>query len=287
MPGGGTTNLIATGAIQSGEIAAYLQMRDTILPQAQTQLDEFAAQMSQRLSDVSTPGTPARSGTLTGFSVNTAGLQSGNKISLTYTHNASVQHKVTIVRVADPSVLPLPQNTTADPNDQVGGVDFSAGMASVVNQLNTALGGAGLQFSNPAGTTLQVLNTLANTATVNTFATTATMTSLTSGNPQLPLFVDGTNVYSGAINATSPQVRVFAGRISVNSALLADPSKLVTFSLAPPTASGDPTRPTFLFDQMSNGASQFAPATGIGSPTSPFNGTLSSFIGQVMSQQGQ
>lgn len=287
MPGGGTSNLIATGAIQSGEIAAYLQMRDTILPQAQTQLDEFAAQMSQSLSDVTTAGTPAVSGPLNGFTVDTAGLQSGNKISLTYTDNANVQHKVTIVRVDDPSVLPLPQDTTPDPNDQVVGVDFSAGMASVVTQLNTALGAAGLQFSNPAGTTLQVLNTLANTATVNTFSTTATMTSLTSGNSQLPLFVDGTNVYSGAINATSPQVRGFAGRISVNSTLLADPAKLVTYSLAPLTASGDPTRPTFLYGQMANGAALFAPATGIGSPTSPFNGTMTSFLGQVMSQQGQ
>ena len=36
--------MIADDAIQSGEIGAYLQMRDTILPQAQTQLDEFANQ---------------------------------------------------------------------------------------------------------------------------------------------------------------------------------------------------------------------------------------------------
>ncbi len=287
LPGGGTSDLIATGAIQSGEIAAYLQMRDSILPQAQNQLDAFAAQMSQSLSDVTTAGTAVTSGALNGFSVDTAGLQSGNKISLTYTDNSNVQHKVTIVRVDDPSVLPLPQDTTPDPNDQVVGVNFSAGMASVVNQLNTALGGAGLQFSNPAGTTLQVLNTVANTATVNTFSTTATTTSLTSGNSQLPLFVDGTNVYSGAINATGPELRGFAGRISVNSALLADPSKLVTYSLAPLTASGDPTRPTFLYNQMTNGAALFPPATGVGSTSSPFNGTLSSFISQVMSQQGQ
>jgi flagellar hook-associated protein 1 FlgK len=160
-------------------------------------------------------------------------------------------------------------------------------MASVVSQLNTALGSAGLQFSNPSGTTLQVLNTVAATATVNAASTTATMTSLTSGNPQLPLFVDGTNVYSGAITATGPQQRGFAGRISVNSQILADPSKLVAYSVAPPTASGDPTRPSFLFDQMTNGSALFPPATGIGSATSPFKGTLSSFIGQVMSQQGQ
>jgi flagellar hook-associated protein 1 FlgK len=117
----------------------------------------------EAFSDV-TPGTAVTALPLAGFSVDTAGLQSGNTMSLTYTDNAAVQHKVTIVRVDDPTVLPLPQTTTPDPNDQVVGVDFSAGMASVVSQLNLALGGAGLNFSNPAGTTLQVLNTLAATA---------------------------------------------------------------------------------------------------------------------------
>jgi flagellar hook-associated protein 1 FlgK len=132
-----------------------------------------------------------------------------------------------------------------------------------------------------------VLNTVANTATVNAFSTTATATSLTSGNSQLPLFVDGTNVYSGAITSTGPEAQGFSARISVNSALIADPSKLVTFSTSPLTASGDPTRPTFLYNQMTTGTSQFSPSTGIGAATSPFSGTLSSFMGQVISQQGQ
>ena len=56
-PGGATTDVISDGAIQSGEIGAYLQMRDTILPQAQTQLDEFANQMSQALSNKTVSGT--------------------------------------------------------------------------------------------------------------------------------------------------------------------------------------------------------------------------------------
>src|ERR1043166_2645761 len=84
-PGGGQIDLISSGAIQSGEIAAYLQMRDKILPQAQSQLDEVAAQMSQAMSDVTTPGTAVTALPLTGFSVDTAGLLSGNQMSLTYT----------------------------------------------------------------------------------------------------------------------------------------------------------------------------------------------------------
>jgi flagellar hook-associated protein 1 FlgK len=69
----------------------------------------------------------------------------------------NVQHQLSLVRVDDPSVLPLSNNATTDPNDQVIGIDFSAGMASVTSQLNAALGSAGLQFSN-TGSTLRVLD---------------------------------------------------------------------------------------------------------------------------------
>ncbi len=286
-PGGGSIDLVATGAIQSGEISAYLQMCDKILPQAQSQLDDFAAQMSQAMSDVTTPGTPVTAGALSGFSVDTAGLLTGNRMSLTYTDNANVQHKVTIVRVDDPSVLPLPPTTTPDPNDQVIGVDFSGGMAAVVNQLNTALGGAGLNFSNPSGTTLQVLNTGAATATVNAFSTTKTMTSLTSGNAQLPFFVDTTGPYSGAITAAGAEETGYAQRISVNSAVLSNPSSLVVYSNAPPTALGDNTRPTFLYNQLVSASRTFSPQTGIGSASMPMTGTLTTYLGQVMTEQAQ
>ncbi|HEY1541504.1 MAG TPA: flagellar hook-associated protein FlgK [Xanthobacteraceae bacterium] len=286
-PGAPPIDLIANGSIQSGEIGAYLKMRDTLLPQAQTQLDQFAANMSQALSDVTTQGTAVTSGGVAGFSVDTGQMLPGNAMQLTYTDSSNVQHTVSLVNVNNPSVLPLPSPSPANPGTKVIGVDFSGGMASVVTQLNTALGGAGLQFSNPAGTTLQVTNTVAATATVNSLSATATMTSLTSGNPQMPLFVDGANIYSGAINPTGPQQVGFAQRITVNPTLLANPADMVAFSTSPPTASGDPTRPTFLYNQLIGASSVFSPATGIGGTNAPFSGTLTSFLGQVMSQQGQ
>jgi flagellar hook-associated protein 1 FlgK len=284
-PGGNPINLTATGAIQSGEIGAYLKLRDQLLPQAQTQLDQFAANMSQALSDVTTQGTAVTSGLLSGFSVDTAGMQPGNAMALTYTDSSNVQHTVSLVDVNNASVLPLQSPSPSAPGTRVIGIDFSGGTASVVSQLNTALGSAGLQFSNPAGTTLQVTNTAAATATVNSLSATATMTSLTSGNAQLPVFVDGNGVYSGAIDPSGPEQVGFAQRISVNSALLNNPGNIVAYSGS--TASGDPTRPTFLYDQLTAATSVFSPATGIGGANQPFSGTLSSFLGQAMSQQGQ
>lgn len=286
-PGGPSMDLVASGAFASGEIGGYLQMRDQILPQAQRQLDEFAAAMAQAVSDVTTAGTPVTLGGQSGFTVDVGSLQPGNTVQFTYTDALAVAHNITIVRVNDAAALPLTNSATTNPNDQVIGVDFSGGMASIVNQLNTALGSTGLQFANPGGTTLRILNDALATIQVNSASTTQTMTSLTSGNAQLPLFMDGASVYSGAIGGSGLQVTGFAGRISVNSALVSNPAYLVTYQTAPPTASGDPARPTFLFDQLANAGLTFSPSTGIGGGATPFAGTLSGFIGQIMAFQGQ
>jgi flagellar hook-associated protein 1 FlgK len=165
----------------------------------------------------------------------------------------------------------------------VVGIDFSGGMASVVTQLNTALGATGLQFSNPAGTTLEVLDSGPGTITVNSVATTTTATSLSGGSGALPLFTDGSTPYSGAITAAGSQSTGYAGRIVVNIALIGDPSKLVAYQAG--MAAGDATRPNFIYSQLANATLQFSPSTGVGGTASPFQGTLSAFMSQVISSQ--
>ena len=56
-PAGGSIDLFANGSIRSGEIAAYLNMRDTVLVQAQSQIDAVASAMSSALSDTTTAGS--------------------------------------------------------------------------------------------------------------------------------------------------------------------------------------------------------------------------------------
>ena len=282
-PSGVTVDLTASGTIRSGELAGYLSMRDGVLVQAQTQLDEIAAQMSQALSDTTTDGSAVTVGTQAGFTADIGSLSNGNKIHITYTDALNVQHSVTVVRVDDPAALPLSNSATADPNDTVVGVNFSGGPASVATQLNTALGATGLQFSNPSGSILRVLDSGPSTITVNAVSTTATATSLTGGSGALPLFTDGTALFTGAITAAGPQSLGYAGRIAVNAALIADQSKLVTY--AGSTAAGDPTRPNFIYDQLVNASLTYSPSAGIGGIASPFHGTLSSFLGQVVSSQ--
>ena len=280
---GGSIDLTATGGIKSGKIAAYTELRDKSLVEAQNQLDQFAASLSSALSDKTTAGTAVTSGLQAGFDLNVTGLMAGNVIHVTYTDTATnTQRQVSIVRVDDASVLPLPNSATADPNDQVVGVDFSGGMASVVAQLNTALGGSNLQFSG-AGSTLTVLN---NTgfSTVNAASVTATQTNLTNGSAELSLFTDNGTPYTGAIAATGAQVTGLAGRLTVNNALVADPSKLVLYSAT--TAAGDTTRSDFILSQLTTARFQYSPASGVGSASAPFKGTLLSYMQQFVSAQG-
>jgi flagellar hook-associated protein 1 FlgK len=281
-PNNGTVDLVATNAIRAGQIGAYLAMRDRILPQAQSQLDQIAATMSSAPSDYQTAGTAVASGGQAGFDIGTANLVPGNKITVSYTTApGNTPHTLTIVDVNDPTALPLP---SPDPNNPVVGVDFSGGMAKVASQLNSILGSP-LQFSNPSGTTLRVLDKgPGGRVTINAVTSSATQTGLAAGMSQLPLFTDGSVPFSGAITGSGPQTLGFAGRIAVNPALTANPASLVAFASG--TASGDPTRPNFLVAELNSATFTFSPNAGIGSTNAPFNGTLSSYVDQVLTTQG-
>jgi flagellar hook-associated protein 1 len=292
FPGGGSYDLVSNNSIRSGKLAAYLDLRDKTLVQAQAQVDQLAAAMSSALSDKTTDGVaaPASVAPQAGFDLDLTGMKSGNVIHVTYKDNVTgATHNLSIVRVDDPGVLPLGNSATLDPNDEVLGVDFSGGMASVVSQLNTALGAsASLQFSNPAGSTLRVLDDGAlNLSDVTAASVTTTMSSLTSGNPQLPLFTDNGVPFTGAITANGSQQTGFAGRISINNALLSDPSRTIVYSTSPLTAAADTTRSDFILNQLSSGIYRYTPQTGIGTASTPFTGTLLNFAKQFISQQGE
>ena len=280
--------MIATRSINSGQIAADLKLRDKTLVQAQTQVDQLAASMASALSDKTTAGTaaPAALAPKAGFDLDLSNVLPGNTINFTYTDTATnTQHQVTIVRVDDPAALPL-SNTGANPNNPVIGVNFSGGMASIVSQLNAALSGANLQFSNPSGSTLRVLDNGTSTSTVNAASVTTTVTSLANGTSAAAA------VYRRrprSIRARSPaaarSMTGFAGRITVNAALLADPSKLTVYNTSPPTSAGDTTRVDFLLFQLTSGTFTYSPQTGLGTAATPFKGTLPAYMQQFLSLQ--
>ena len=84
-PNGNSVDLVQSNAIRSGQIAAYLQMRDQDLVQAQSQLDAIAAGMATALSNKTTAGSAVSSGLQSGFKVDIGGLSAGNTITVNYT----------------------------------------------------------------------------------------------------------------------------------------------------------------------------------------------------------
>ena len=113
------------------------------------------ASISGALSDYRTGGTAVTSGAQSGFDIGVGNLLAGNKVTVSFpVAPGNAPRTLTIENVKDPTALPLP---SPDPNNPVVGVDFSGGMASLVNALN-ALPNSTLAFSNPSGTTLRVLD---------------------------------------------------------------------------------------------------------------------------------
>jgi flagellar hook-associated protein 1 FlgK len=288
LPNGSAVDVVANNVVSSGQIAADLKLRDQTLVQAQTQIDQLAATMASALSDKATAGT-AVAGPPAGFDVDLAGAAPGNAINITYTDTTTnAQRQITLVNVTDPAALPLQNATNANPM-QVG-VNFSGGMGAIASALNSALSGTHLSFTTapaPAtATTLRITDDGTGLTKVNSSSITKTISSLTSGNPQLPLFTDGgTALYTGSITSSGSQMTGLAGRIAVNLSLVTDPTRLSVYNTSPVTPAGDTTRSDFLYSQLTTSVFSYSPQTGLGSANQPFSGNVSNYLQQFLSVQ--
>jgi len=87
------------------------------------------------------------------------------------------------------------------------------------------------------------------------------------------------------ITGTGSENLGLAARLAVNPAVVADPSSLIVYKAG--TSAGDSTRPDFMLQQLTNASLTFSPNTGIGTVTAPFTGSLTTYLRQVISRQGE
>ena len=283
ISGSNSVDLIAAGAIRSGALSGYLEMRDKVLPQAQAQLDELAAQLALSLSEEQIASDPVTAGAAEGLEIDTSGMISGNTISLTYSVGGVTQN-VTIVRVDDASVLPLANDVTASPNDIVVGINFNQPMANIIADLQAALPPE-VVVSNPAGDTLRFLDDgAASTSNIDALSATVTPSALADGSTGLALFVDGGagRIFSNSVDVP-PQKVGFASRITINSALLTNDDYLVAYDAGVPV--GDAARPLDLLARLTSNNRSYSPSSGIGGTTTPFNGSVDEFARRLVSFQ--
>lgn len=277
-PSGLTLDLVKQNALQSGDLGALVNLRDKTLVQAQGQLDDIAGSLAQAFSTVQTAGTTATSGTAAGLSTDLSTSRPGNDILLGYT-TGGVAKTLRIVNVNDTSKLPM--DYTDAGGTRVVGADFSAGAAGVAAIVQGAVG-SGLQVSG-SGTTLTALNDGTGNTAVNTLTARTTSTAVQDAGLGVSLFVDSGNAdYTGSV-AGKGQKLGFAGRISLNSSILADNTKLVQADSTGST--GDVTRVNYLYNQLNTMTFADPPnsTSGIGGA---LNGNVTTLISQTMDYQG-
>lgn len=274
---GQVRDVLAGGYIRSGEIAAQVDLRDTVLVQAQAQLDELAAGLAQSLSDKPVPSTAASSGAQTGFDLDLAGLAAGNRITVSVTDPGG--GKRTLIFAATTS----PDGQARADQSGVIGLDISAGPASIASQIQARLGGD-YAVSNPGGATVRILSN-GTTSAVDAARGAMTVAGLATGDPEIPLFVDGGSpggVYTGSFEGRS-QLAGFASRITVNQAVKNTPSTLSSYG--PGVPEGDATRAIQIYDRLTKADRSFSGATGINGSASPWSGSVVGFAQALVATQ--
>lgn len=288
VDGSGTNvDLIREGVFQNGTIASAIEMRDVTLVEAQAQLDELAAALALSMSNYTVDGT-AVAGPPAGFSVDSGLLQSGNTMSLSVTDSSGaspVTTNYTFVRVDDPTTLPLSDDATADPNDTVIGIDYSGASGTVAAQIQAAVG-AGYTVTNPSGTTIQIVDDGSGDYAVDSLSANVTATSLQDESLSIPLFTDGADgsVFSDNLDGTDQKLG-FAGRITVNDALLDDDTLLIVHTTSPQTGMSDTARPLALIDSLRDTSRYFEPM-GVGTSSTPPRTSVLDFAQEIVAFQG-
>jgi flagellar hook-associated protein 1 FlgK len=279
-PSGSTIDLVQQNVLQSGSLAALVNLRDTTLVNAQSQLDSVAAGVAQSFSTVQTPGTAVTVGAKGGYSADLSSIRDGNDFVLNYTQGGA-QKSLRVVRVDDSSKLPL--DYTDANGARVIGMSFAGGASGIATALGNVLG-PGFTVSG-SGSTLTVLDDgAASTTDVGSLTTDATVTGLQTGNSAFSLFTDsGNSDFTNALDGKG-QATGFASRIQVNSAILSNNNLLVQYD--PTSSVGDPTRVNAVLSQLQT-MSFASPQTATGAPaTFRVGGTVSDMISQTMNNVG-
>jgi len=280
-PAGLTLDLVGQRVLQSGRLAALVEMRDQTLVQAQSQLDDVAASLAMAVSNVTTGATAVVSGAANGFEVDLSNVQKGNSFLLNYTEGGTTK-TVKVVRVDDASKLPM-DNTGPDGVRTIG-LDFSGGIGAVATSLDSTLGAA-IVVSNPVGNVLRVVDDgLGATSDINSLSTSITAANTQDGTLALPLFVDvSNNLFTNSLDNNTQRLG-FAGRISLNSAVVQDNSLLVQYSSS--SSLGDAGRANYILDQMRQ-ASFSGEVTSLKSTgRNQLSGTVGAMVTQMLSYQG-
>lgn len=276
-PGKGI-DLFADGAIRSGHIAALKDLRDVTLVEAQAQVDELAARLSEALSTTPVAGTET-AGPADGFAIDLTGIREGNVVRMTSVAGG-VEQSFSIV--ATNGTFTGTDRYTADPGDTVIPIDFTQADGDIEAAIQAALGAD--YAVTYAGGQLTVEDATGGTVDITAMDARITAGGV-EGQPALAVFLDAATgePFTGLTAGEDPRVGL-ASRLILNPALKLDPGLMVRYDAA--IEIGDDVRPRALLDSIAATRFTFDPGVGIGSRTVPFSGTIEQFVRQVVATQG-
>ncbi|MEH3145909.1 MAG: flagellar hook-associated protein FlgK [Methylobacterium frigidaeris] len=289
MPSGAAIDLVGTGAIRSGSIAAGLVLRDDTLVQAQRQLDDLAAGLSRALSDRNATGTAVTEGSASGFDIDLTGLQAGNAVTVS-TRSASGAARNIILVPTTGNAAGVAAAQTIDPTATVVTLDISGGPSTYATRIAAALGdGYGVSaVPGGAGGAVRVLatGTAALTGIQASVTVPARAEDVRTAGTQLAVFVDsgyGNTVYTGSFEG-GPHLTGLAQRLALNPSLSGDSAGLIVSAAG--TLPGDGTRPKALHDALTGTARTFSAASGLGGISAPYTTSVQSFAQGIIDFQG-
>ncbi|GJD73935.1 flagellar hook-associated protein FlgK [Methylobacterium goesingense] len=292
-PGGARIDLIAANAIRSGSLAAGIELRDTVLPQAQRQLDELAAGLARSMSDRQATGTAVTAGAGSGFDIDLDGLKAGNAITVSLRDAAGVQRNLVLMPYGGSTAPTVAAADLNDPTAMVVPFKVSGTATGLRDAIQAALGTTFSVTTQPgAGTGGLRITTDPTTGAPTLLGVAASVTQplnttdFQTGQGQLPLFVDITakgTLYTGSFD-TGSQLTGFAQRIALNPALVGNTANLVDTSGK--SLASDPTRPQFLYTALTGDNRTFGAASGIGGVNAPYSSSVQTFAQRIIDAQG-
>jgi flagellar hook-associated protein 1 FlgK len=286
MPGGGVIDLGLRGLLRSGSIAAQLELRDGVLPQAQRQLDDLAFALAQSLTDKTTTATPASGG----FDLDAselAKIRPGNTITIAISAGASTRNIILVASALGSKPVDAAQTVDAHAAAQTFKVPSPPATAQdYANAISAALAAVAPNLTATNTTPGKV--TFSGTGVQSVIATVtqpASASDLTGAHPRIPLFIDGSGnaLVTGSLDDGSQRVGL-AQRLSINRALAADPASLS--SVGGPGTSPGSSRPQFLYDALTSANQTFSSVSGIGGSQTPRITSVASFTQEIVAAHG-
>lgn len=301
MPGGARIALSDDGRLSSGTIAANLELRDTLLPQAQRRLDDLAAGLATATTERNIAGTVAKNAATNRdeTTLDLSGMkQPGDRITLQVSGPAGTRNVILIASAYDTAPVAAAQSddSTAfvqtvritpgsppslaaikDALDDLQGQATARGYpASVIPDLDAAGTAGALTVSGGPGWSVA-----GGTASV----TVPQSPSDSQAYPEFALFVDGGDkgLFTGSFDNGSQRTG-FAQRMAVNPFVKADTGVLT--ALGGSATGADATRANFIYGALTGTDRTFSSSSGIGGLSAPYGTTVVKFAQDIIAAQG-